>query len=278
VARPPIDLTGQVALVTGGGGGLGRAFALALAAAGARVAVTARTAARLTETVEMIEHTGGRAVAIPGDVAKPDAAAHVVSTAESELGPVDILVNNAGVTGPIGRDWNVDPEDWWHTFEVNVRGPFLCARAVLPGMLARRRGRIVNVSSGAAFNRIPQMAVYGATKAALTQWTYCLARELEGQGVVVLAFAPGFVRTPMTDVVTGSSDVPKETLDYFSVLLNERRDTPITRSVQMLLFLVSGGADSLSGRFIHVRDDEEALVRRAEDIRRDNLYALTVRT
>jgi hypothetical protein len=82
----------------------------------------------------------------------------------------------------------------------------------------------------------------------------------------------------MTDVGTGSSDVPKETLDYFSVLLNERRDTPITRSVQMLLFLVSGGADSLSGRFIHVRDDEEALVRRAEDIRRDNLYALTVRT
>ena len=156
----PVDLAGQVALVTGGGRGLGRAFALGLAKAGASVAVTARTAVPLAETVEIIERAGGRALAIPGDVAESGAAAHVVSTAESRLGPLDILVNNAGVMGPVGYDWNVDPEDWWRTFEVNMRGPFLCARAVLPGMLARRRGRLVNISSGAAFNRLPQMAVY----------------------------------------------------------------------------------------------------------------------
>jgi NAD(P)-dependent dehydrogenase (short-subunit alcohol dehydrogenase family) len=273
-----VDLTGQAALVTGGGRGLGRAFALALAKAGAKVAVTARTAAEVRETVEMVERDGGQAVGIPGDVADPGAVTEIVKTVESKLGPLEILVNNAGVLGPVGYNWNVNSEDWWRTFEVNMRGPFLCARAVLPGMLARRRGRIVNISSGAAFNSFPQMAVYCATKAALTHWTNCLARETQAQRVVVFAYAPGFVRTPATEYLTGSADVPNETGDYFRAFLNERRDTPIARSAQLLLFLVSGRADALSGRFIHAKDDEEALVRRANEIRRDNLHVLAVRT
>lgn len=154
--HPLVDLTGQVALVTGGGKGLGRAFAIALARAGAHGAVTARTTAPLAETVEMVERAGGRALALPGDVSAPEAVAHVVKTAESQLGPVDILVNNAGAVGPLGCSWEADPEDWWRTFEINMRGPFLYARAVLPGMVGRQRGRIVNVSSGAGFNRLPQ--------------------------------------------------------------------------------------------------------------------------
>ena len=272
-----VDLTGQVALVTGGGRGLGRAFALALARAGARVAVTARTAEDVAETVEMIERAGGGGLAVPGDVSVPDAVTRVVRGVESQLGQIDILVNNAGVMGPAGHDWNVDPENWWRTFEINMRGPFLCTRAVLPGMITRRRGRIVNISSGGAVRRFPQMAAYCATKAALTHWTNCLAREIETHRVVVLAFAPGFVRTPMGERVTGS-EVPEETRDYFRAIVNEGRDTPIARSAQKLLFLVSGRADALSGRFIHVRDDEEALARRAEEIRRDNLHVLAVRT
>lgn len=226
----------------------------------------------------MIQRAGGQALAIPGDLAESGVAAHAVRTTESTLGPIDILVNNAGVTGPVGHDWNVDPEAWWRTFEVNVRGPFLCARAVLPGMLARRRGRIVNVSSGAAFNHMPQMGVYCASKAALTQWTNSLARELQGRGVVALAFAPGFVRTPMAQYLTESPEVPKEARDYFRAFLDERRDTPIERSVEMLLFLVSGRADPLSGRFIHVKDDEAALVRRTQEVLRDNLHVLALRT
>jgi NAD(P)-dependent dehydrogenase (short-subunit alcohol dehydrogenase family) len=176
-----VDLTGQAALVTGGGRGLGRAFALALAKAGAKVAVTARTAAAVGETVGMVERDGGQAVGIPGDVSERGAVTEIVKTAESKLGPLDILVNNAGVMGPVGYDWNVNSEDWWRAFEVNMRVPFLCARAVLPGMLARRRGRIVNISSRAAFNSFPQMAVYCATKAALTHWTNCLANQTQAQ-------------------------------------------------------------------------------------------------
>jgi NAD(P)-dependent dehydrogenase (short-subunit alcohol dehydrogenase family) len=276
-SHPLVDLTGQVALVTGGGRGLGRAFAIALAKAGAHVAVTARTAEPLAETVEMVERAGGRALAIPGDVSAPDAVAHVVRTAESQLGMVDILVNNAGAVGPLGYDWEVDLEDWWRTFEINVRGPFLYARAVLPGMVKRQRGRIVNISTGAGFGRLPQMDAYCATKAALTQWTKCLAADIQAHGVTVFAFHPGFVRTSMVDYLT-SSDVPNAVQAYFNSLLSQGRDVPIERSAQMLLFLVSGRADALSGRFIRAQDNEEELVRRAEEIRRDDLHVVTLRT
>ena len=276
-SHPPVDLTGQVALVTGGGRGLGRAFAIALAKAGARIAVTARTAEPLAQTVAMVERAGGRALAIPGDVSAPDAVAHVVRTAESQLGMVDILVNNAGAVGPLGYDWEVDLEDWWRTFEVNVRGPFLYARAVLPGMVKRQRGRIVNISTGAGFGRLPQMDAYCATKAALTQWTKCLAADIQAHGVTVFAFHPGMVRTSMLDSLT-SPDVPNAVQAYFSSLLSQGRDVPIERSAQMLLFLVSGRADALSGRFIRAQDNEEELVRRAEEIRRDDLHVVTLRT
>ena len=273
----PIDLTNQVALVTGGGRGLGRAFALALAKAGAHVAVTARTAEPLAETVEMVERADGRALAVPGDVSAPEAVAHVVRTTEAQLGPVDILVNNAGAVGPLGCGWEADPEDWWRTFEINMRGPFLYARALLPGMIERRRGRIVNVSTGAGFNRLPQMDAYCATKAALTQWTKCLAADIRTHGVTVFAFHPGFVRTPMVDQLTSPS-APTAVQTLFRSLVREKRDVPIERSAQMLLFLASGRADALSGRFIRAQDDQEELVHRAEEIIRDDLHVVTLRT
>jgi NAD(P)-dependent dehydrogenase (short-subunit alcohol dehydrogenase family) len=272
-----VDLTGQVALVTGGGGGLGRAFALALARAGARVAVTARTADLLAETAELVERGGGRALAIAGDVTAPDAVTRIVSTAQAQLGPIDILVNSAGVVGPLGYDWHADPEDWWRTFEVNVLGSFRCAREVLAGMVARERGRIVNVSSGAGFNRLPQMGAYCATKAAVTQWTKILAEDTRAHGIAVFAFHPGAVRTSMLTGLTESPEVPRQVGDIFRALLSQGRDTPIERCAQMLLFLVSGRADVLSGRFIRAQDNEDELVRRAEEIQRDDLHTVTLR-
>ena len=274
-----VDLTGQVALVTGGGDGLGRAFALALSRAGAKVAVTGRRTEPLTETAELIQRIGGRALALPGDVIAADAVARVVRTAESQLGPIDILVNNAGALGPLGYDWRVDPEDWWRTFEVNVLGAFQCTREVLAGMVERKRGRIVNISSGAGFGRLPQMSAYSATKAALTQWTKTLAADTRAHGIAVFAFHPGMVRTSMLVHLTTSSDVPTEVRDRFHALVSQGRETPIERSAQMLLFLVSGRADALSGRFIRASDDDEAvLVLRAEEIQRADLHTVTLRT
>lgn len=117
-----IDLNGQVALVTGGSRGLGQAYAQGLAAAGAAVAVTARSEEQLNETVKMIEEAGGRAIAIPADVTDQQAVERAVATVAQQLGPVDLLANSAGVPGPWTSTWEADPDEWWSTLNVNVRG------------------------------------------------------------------------------------------------------------------------------------------------------------
>src|ERR1700741_212445 len=140
-------LTGQVAIVTGRGRGIGRAIAQALAQQGAAVTVTARSGEQLAETVALITAAGGRAIAVTADVTDPHAVKRVVTETEQQLGPVDLLVNNAGSASALGPLWEVDPEDWWHDVTVNLRGTLLCTHAVLPGMLTRRRGRIINMAS-----------------------------------------------------------------------------------------------------------------------------------
>jgi NAD(P)-dependent dehydrogenase (short-subunit alcohol dehydrogenase family) len=141
------NLAEQVALVTGGGRGIGQAIAERLAAAGARVAVTARSVAELDETVSAINARGGHARALPADVTDQAAVDSVVNDVEQTLGPISVLVNNAGVLGPVGLIWEVDPEEWWRCIEINLRGAFLYARAVVPRMIERQRGRIVSVAS-----------------------------------------------------------------------------------------------------------------------------------
>src|SRR6476620_6558144 len=116
------DLNGSVAIVTGSGRGLGRVYARGLAAAGAAVAVTGRSTEHVRETVQMIEAAGGRAIPVSFDVAEPDAAQHAVEEIQSQLGAVDVLVNNTGIGGPFDYSWEADPELWWRTLEVNVRG------------------------------------------------------------------------------------------------------------------------------------------------------------
>jgi NAD(P)-dependent dehydrogenase (short-subunit alcohol dehydrogenase family) len=151
---PKVDLTGQIAIVTGGGRGLGRVMAQELAAAGAAVAVVGRSQLHLDETVSELEKAGARALAVAADVTDRLAVERMVQQVEQQLGALDVLVNNAGISGTIGPVWKADPDAWWQVMEINVRGAFLCARAVLPGMIARKRGRIINVASGAAVRPI----------------------------------------------------------------------------------------------------------------------------
>ncbi len=258
-----------MALVTGGGRGLGRAFAQALATAGAAVAVAARSENQLTQTVELIDYAGGRAIAIPGNVSNQRAVAEMVSTTEQQLGPVSILVNNAGL-GTTGSLWEVDSDDWWRTLEVNLRGPYLCSRAVLPGMIARGHGRIINLTSGAAWTQAAYMTAISASKAALTVLTNCLAAETMEHGISVLAFAPGLVRTAMSE----SPDLHESVKERFQARFEEGSDTPMERCVQKFMFLASGRADALSGRSFDVNDEEDDMLRRIDEIRQDDLYTL----
>lgn len=263
-----MDLAEQVVLITGGSRGLGRAFAQALLAAGARVAITARSAPELQETAAQLTSAADQLIAIPADAIDPGAAPQVVATVEQHLGPITLLINNAGqfrVLGPIGA---VDPIAWWSEVEVNLRGPFLYAHAVLPSMRTRRRGRIINVASIAGTQAISTMSAYVVSKTALIRFSEALARETAGDGIQVFAIHPGTVRTPMNAYLHDSPEVAErapQVHDWYQALYAEGRDTPIERSVQLVLRLAAGDADALSGRFLSVEDDLAALVKQFAD-------------
>jgi 3-oxoacyl-[acyl-carrier protein] reductase len=182
-----VDLQGRVALVTGASRGIGRAIALALAEQGAAVAVNFQTRAEDAEAVVgQIRSTGGKAIAIRADVSVSAQVADMAARAADELGPVDVLVNNAGIaiTG-------VREEDFDLGIAVNLKSAFLCTEAVLPAMCARRWGRIVNISSGAARGPGLLGVVYNASKAGLEGLTRGYASRVAKDGVTVNAIAPG---------------------------------------------------------------------------------------
>ena len=193
------SLEGRVALVTGASAGIGRATALTLAGAGARVAVTARRGDRLTSLVSEIEGLGGTALGVPCDVRKVDEVKNVVEQTERELGDVDILVNNAGVMA-IAPLSEARLDEWTRMVEVNVNGPLHFLASVLPAMVSRGSGHIVNVGSVAGRRPFPGGTVYAATKFALRALSWGMHLELGAKhGIRVTDIQPGYVTTELLD-------------------------------------------------------------------------------
>ncbi len=265
----------KVAIVTGGGRGLGRAFAQALAAAGYAVAVVARTEAELAETVALIEGSAGRASAFPTDVTDGAAVDHAFTDVERALGPVDLLVNNAGVVGPLGPFAESDAAAWWRTLEVNLQGQILCAHRALPGMIARRRGRIINIASGGGATMLPYFSAYVTSKTALIRFSECLAYELKPHGIAVFAMGPGTVRTTMSEYSLNSPE-GRTWMPWFRDIFDEGRDLPPERPAALLVNLASGRADILSGRYVYPADDFERMIEEAREIEARKLYSLQV--
>jgi NAD(P)-dependent dehydrogenase (short-subunit alcohol dehydrogenase family) len=258
------DLAGRVALVTGGGRGIGRAIALGLAAAGASVAVIARSRAEIEETAAAIKARGGRAIGRTADVTDESAVYAAAADAESYLGPIDILVNNAGASGPNAPLWETDPEEWWQTVETNLRGPMLFARAVLPSMIRRRSGTIVNVGGYAGIRATAgnDFSAYAVSKAALVRFADSIAASTREHDVRVYTISPGLVHTAMTDI-SGVFDAGPE--DAWS---------PPEAAATLVVRLAAIPGTALSGRFIHVDDDLDELLREAERIEAEGLYTL----
>lgn len=189
-----MTLKGKTVLITGAGRGIGRAIALAFAQVGCNVALTARTPAEIDEVAAAAEALGVRSVAVPGDVSQPEAIARVVRTTQDACGPIDVLVNNAG-QATFKPVWEVTLEEWRRAFEVNLDGAFLYIQAVLPDMMARRAGRIINISSVTGLKALPNQSAYGAAKHALNGLTKSLNLELRAYGIAAHVICPGAVDT-----------------------------------------------------------------------------------
>jgi gluconate 5-dehydrogenase len=247
MSKHPFDLTGRLALVTGGGSGLGYAIAEGLAAAGARVVVNGRNRAKLDAAVGRLTQAGHEASACAFDVTDEAAVAAGIADTERAIGPVDILVNNAAVNvrQPLAT---FSTADWRALQAANVDGPFFVTRAVLAGMQARRRGKIVNICSLASDIGRPRIVPYATSKGALKMFTRALAVECAPYNVQVNGIAPGFFTTEMNAPLLADAE--------FSAWVAQR--TPAGRwgnppeIAGAAVFLASPAADYVSGTLLYV--------------------------
>ncbi len=238
----------SVAIVTGASSGLGRSFALELNRMGTAIVAVARRRHELAETAALVTDAGGRCQTVVADVTSPGAAAEAIAVAEAAFGPVDLLVSNAGDVY-LAFVEHAAPEMWRHVLEINLLAPMQWAQAVLPSMRARRRGRIVNISSIGAVLPLPSFAAYSASKAGLDQLTACLAAEVADDGITVLSFAPA-AHTVMARRLYEDEAIPAPIRARFDRVLHEHGDEMLSYSLEMFRFLVTGGADHLSGQHI----------------------------
>ena len=248
LASSGVDLTGKIALVTGAGRGLGRHFALALGEAGAAVAAVGRTRSALEETVAMIHAKRGAARAFQGDLTQDGTAASVVAAVNAELGDIDILVNNAG-SMRLGKVATINPAVWWSDFELNVKAPMLLTQAVLPTMISRQSGVIVNITSAAADWIVPAASSYIASKAAVDRFTAVLNAELTGTGVLAFLLGPR-AATDMTEALTTAEAFTAEQRAMFTKAQATEPELKLTRSLSLLLRILSGELDHLAGQHL----------------------------
>jgi 2-hydroxycyclohexanecarboxyl-CoA dehydrogenase len=238
-------LNGRVAVVTGGGGGIGRAISERFAAEGASVVVAEIDAARAVETEQVITDAGGEVTVVVGDVTN----ARFVAELAAAAGAVDVLVNNVGHYLTRGNDFlDNGPEEWDALHAVNLRHVLLCTRAFVDGMVERRRGSIVNVSSVEAFRAIPNRPVYSAYKAAVTGFTRSLAVDLGNSGVRVNAIAPDLTESLQ---VRYSEWVPPEQADRIPAWVPVGRFGTADDLAGVALFLASDLSAFVTGTTIH---------------------------
>jgi 2-dehydro-3-deoxy-L-rhamnonate dehydrogenase (NAD+) len=231
-------LDGQVALVTGGGRGIGAGIARRLHAAGARIAVFDRDLASAQAVTEELE-----GLPLVGNVCSQDEVEGAVDLAERKLGPLSILVNNAGVTGRTDQSWNLEVNEVRAVFEVNLIGPFLFCKTVVPRLLERGYGRIVNVGSIAGKEGNPMLMPYSASKAAVIALSKSLAKELAGKGdITVNAISPAVIRTEMLDGIAPG------TVEYMISKIPMGRTGTIDEVASLVHYLVSSEASFTTGQ------------------------------
>ena len=266
-------LDGRVALITGGGRGIGRAIALAYAAEGARLALTARTASELQETAQLIEERFSTpAMSVVADVSNHEQVERAVAQTLENYGVIDVLVNNAGNIGPVGRVWDNDPAEWARTIAVHLMGVFYGCHAVLPSMLERGQGRIVNMSGVGG----PNTSAYDAAKTGIVNLTENLALELADTPITVNAISPGSIHTRMWEETRDLALAIGDTATYERGLqVTSGQGASIERAAQLAVFLGSDDCGALSGRLVRAFADRfEEFPDKVEEIMASQAYLL----
>jgi NAD(P)-dependent dehydrogenase (short-subunit alcohol dehydrogenase family) len=258
-------LHGKVALITGGGRGIGQAIARAYAAEGAMLALAARTDAELRSTAEAIRSEfGSEVTTVITDVREREQVENAVSHTVGRFGTIDVIVNNAGNTGEIGPLWKLDPERWANVISVHVLGTFYGCRAVIPGMLERGLGRIVNMAGVGG----PNDTSYDAAKTAIVNMTENLSVELAGTGITVNAISPGSIHTRMWEEVRDMALAAGDTELYQKgVQVTSGGGASIERAAQLAVLLGGDDCGGLSGRLIRAAlDTFEEIPARVDEI------------
>jgi NAD(P)-dependent dehydrogenase (short-subunit alcohol dehydrogenase family) len=246
-----VKMEGKVAIVTGGGRGIGEAIALAFAREGARLAIASRTQTDLEQVAAQIRRMGGQVQVICTDVSRRDDVLRLVEATLTTYGQIDILVNAAGVYGPIGLMWDIDVDEWIQAVQINLIGTFICCHTVLPHMIGRRQGKIVNFSGGGATSPLPRFTAYGVSKTANVRLTETLAEEVKEFNIQVNAIAPGAVDTGLQDQVLAAGE---RAGDLFAHIrrLRETGEGGVPRELpaSLAVFLASDESDGLTGKLI----------------------------
>jgi NAD(P)-dependent dehydrogenase (short-subunit alcohol dehydrogenase family) len=245
-----IDLTDKTALITGAARGIGEAAAIALARLGASVAMVDIDGDAVSEAARKVNEAGHRATGYQGDVLDEDSVKGVVADAIANWGAVDILVNNAGII----RDnllENISESDWDAVVDVNLKGPFLCAKAVTPHMKSRRCGKIVNIISHAWLGKVGQ-SNYSASKGGLVSLTRTLALELARHGINVNGVAPGLIDTPLT------RGLPSRVIERLLSMQPTGSMGTVEDVANAVCFLASDAAGFITGQILHVDGGKSA--------------------
>lgn len=249
-----IDLTGQVAVITGAGRGIGEGLARRFAAEGARVVLLDRSPDDLSRVEREINAASATAISQVVDVRDESSVSNAINQAFARFGRIDILINNAGIA-PEGRIESMALSDWEDTFAANTRGVFLCTRAVIPYMKKARAGRILNASSFAAIIPSIGFAAYSASKAAVVSFTRVLAAELGPWGITANSYAPGMVPTPLNGYA--EADAAKQTR-LLNTLSLRHWGTP-DEIASLLIFLASSHAAYITGASIEISGGKYAV-------------------
>jgi 3-oxoacyl-[acyl-carrier protein] reductase len=256
-----MKITGKVAIVTGAGRGIGKAIAKKFASEGCTVVLASRSIKEIDYTLKEIINSGGKGLAIKTDISNENDVRNLVKKTLDKFSKIDILVNNAAVITPIGPIQKIDSKDWEKTIRINLFGTFLCIREVVPYMITRRSGKIINLSGGGAFKPFPNFSAYSVSKAGIVRLTETIAEELKEYKIQVNAIAPGAIKTKIISDVLENKELAGAEYEKAKKVFDDG-GADLLKVEELSTFLASNESDGLTGRTLSAQWDDLEYIRK----------------